>query len=198
MAIHLGRVCVFCGSRQGRLDEYAAAAATLGRAMAHRGIDLVFGGGSVGLMGVMADSVLAAGGKAIGVIPAGLAAREVAHQGVTELHVTTSMHARKAMMADLSDAFVALPGGFGTFEELFEMVTWAQLGIHRKPVGVLNVAGYFDPIASLVAQAIAEDFISPEARVHSFILETDAERLLDRLAAHEPPDSPRWLTVERS
>src|SRR5688500_12745837 len=142
----LRRVCVFCGASKGGRTAYAEAAQAFGEALARRKIGLVFGGGSVGLMGVLADAVLAAGGEAIGVIPEALVARELAHGGVTTLHVTTGMHERKAKMAELSDAFVALPGGFGTFEELFEVVTWGQLGFHQKPVGLLDVEGYFGPL----------------------------------------------------
>ena len=147
------RVCVFCGSSPGRDPRHAEAAAALARALAARGLSLVYGGGSVGLMGVLADHALAAGADVIGVIPQALAARELAHRRVADMRVVPTMHARKALMADLADGFVALPGGIGTFEELFEIVTWAQLGIHRKPVGVLNVTGYYDPLVALLQHA---------------------------------------------
>ena len=160
------RVCVFCGSSEGRDPRYREAAEPVGRSLARRGLGLVYGGGGIGLMRVVADAVLDHGGSVIGVIPHGLAAREVAHRGVSEMRVVPSMHARKALMAELADAFLTLPGGFGTFEELFESVTWAQLGIHRKPLGLLNVAGYFDPLVQLVEHAVAEGFVpagQPEA-----------------------------------
>jgi uncharacterized protein (TIGR00730 family) len=187
------RVCVFCGSSPGRDPRYADAAARLARALAARDVGIVFGGGSVGLMGVLADHALAAGGALVGVIPHGLAARELAHPGVADMRVVPTMHARKALMAELADAFVALPGGIGTFEELFEIVTWGQLGIHRKPVGVLNVAGYYDPLVSLLDHAVAEGFVSTANR-RLVVVDEDGERLLDRLAAHEPPPAPAWIT----
>jgi uncharacterized protein (TIGR00730 family) len=140
------RVCVFCGSSPGHDPRYAASAAALARELVSRGIGVVFGGGSIGLMGVLADQALAGGGSVTGVIPHGLAARELAHRGVADMRVVPTMHARKALMAELADGFVALPGGIGTLDELFEIVTWSQLGIHRKPIGVLNVAGYYDPL----------------------------------------------------
>src|SRR4051812_49148308 len=150
------RVCVFCGSNPGARPEYAAAARAVGRALAERGRGLVYGGGNVGLMGVCADAALAAGGEVIGVIPDALQTAEVAHGGLTRLHVVRTMHERKALMADLSDAFAALPGGFGTLDELFEILTWAQLGIHAKPVAILNVAGFFDPLLAMLDHQTAE------------------------------------------
>ena len=153
------RVCVFCGSKVGHNSLYRDTAQTLGKLLVKGGLGLVYGGGSVGLMGVIADTVLAAGGEVIGVIPEMLATTELLHTGVQQMHRMHSMHARKAKMAELSDAFIALPGGYGTFEELLEMITWAQLGIHRKPVGLLNVAGYYDPLVQFVDHAIAEGFI---------------------------------------
>ena len=143
------RVCVFCGSSPGRDPRYAEAARALARGLVSRGIGVVFGGGSIGLMGVLADQALAVGGSVVGVIPHGLAARELAHRGVADMRVVATMHARKALMAELADGFVALPGGIGTFEELLEIATWGQLGIHRKPIGILNVAGYYDPLVAL-------------------------------------------------
>ncbi len=193
----LRRVCVFCGSSAGRDARHAEAAATLGRVLAGRGLGLVYGGGSVGLMGVLADAVLAAGGSVIGVIPHGLAARELAHRGVSDLRVVPSMHARKALMAELADGFVALPGGIGTFEELFEVVTWGQLGIHKKPVGVLNVAGYYDPLVALLQHADAEGFIWAAGRALVSV-EEDPDRLLDRLERYEPPPAPAWVSPEES
>jgi uncharacterized protein (TIGR00730 family) len=176
------RICVFCGSKVGGNGEYRAAAERLGHVLVDRGLGLVFGGGSVGLMGVIANTVLARGGEVIGVIPEALATEELLHAGVANMHVTPSMHVRKARMAELSDAFIALPGGFGTFEELFEMVTWAQLGIHTKPLGLLNVAGYFDSIVQLVHHAIAEGFI-PEKNRQLITVADEPGTLLDRFAS---------------
>jgi uncharacterized protein (TIGR00730 family) len=190
-------LCVFCGSRRGRRDEYEDAAVTLGRLLARDGTTLVYGGGSVGLMGSVADAVMAAGGSVIGVIPESLATKEVAHAGITELRVVPSMHARKAMMADLSDGFVAMPGGFGTFEELFEILTWAQLGIHAKPVGLLNVGGYFDALIALVEHAIGEGFIHPDQRA-LFVPAPTPEALLARLAEHTPPRARPWISPEQT
>jgi uncharacterized protein (TIGR00730 family) len=160
--------------------------------MVARGIGLVFGGGCVGLMGVVADAVLSAGGHAIGVIPEALVAREVAHRGLPDLRIVASMHERKALMAELSDAFVALPGGFGTFEEFCEVVTWTQLGLHRKRCGLLNVEGFYDPLLALVERAIAEGFIRPDNR-SILLADEDAARLLDRLAEPLPVLGPKWL-----
>jgi uncharacterized protein (TIGR00730 family) len=190
-------LCVFCGSRRGRRDEYEHAAVTLGRLLARDGTTLVYGGGGVGLMGSVADAVMAAGGSVIGVIPEALATKEVAHGGVTELRVVPSMHARKAMMAELSDGFVAMPGGLGTFEELFEILTWAQLGIHAKPVGLLNVGGYFDALIALVEHAIDEGFIHPDQRA-LFVSAPTPEALLARLAEHTPPRARPWVSPEET
>ncbi|HZS08259.1 MAG TPA: TIGR00730 family Rossman fold protein [Blastocatellia bacterium] len=187
------RVCVFCGSGVGARDEYAEAARAMAAAMKKRNIGLVYGGGHVGLMGVIADAVLAGGGEVIGVIPHGLAVREVGHQGVTELRVVHSMHERKALMADLSDGFIALPGGFGTFEEFCEIITWAQLGIHRKPCGLLNVAGYYDPLLALFDRAVADRFIRPEYRA-LVLEESDPDRLLDLLVNYQSPVSEKWIS----
>ncbi|MBM3223798.1 MAG: TIGR00730 family Rossman fold protein [Candidatus Tectomicrobia bacterium] len=158
------RMCVFCGSQVGTNGLYRQAAVTLGQLLVRHGCGLVYGGGHVGLMGVIADAVLTSGGEVIGVIPESMVARELAHTGVTSLEVVSGMHERKARMAELADAFIALPGGYGTFEELFEVITWAQLGLHRKPIGLLNVAGYFDALKAMVDQAIAEGFIRSEHR----------------------------------
>jgi uncharacterized protein (TIGR00730 family) len=190
-------VCVFCGSSPGRDPRYAAQAAALARELAARGIGVVFGGGSVGLMGVLADHALAAGGRVTGVIPHGLAARELAHRGVADMRVVPTMHARKALMAELADGFVALPGGIGTFEELLEIATWVQLGIHRKPVGVLNVGGYYDPLVALLDHAVDAGFVSGQNR-RLFVVDDDPARLLDRLAAHAPPPGPAWITPEQA
>jgi uncharacterized protein (TIGR00730 family) len=193
----LKRVCVFCGSATGLDPRHREAAAAVGRLLANRKIGLVYGGGAVGLMGVMADAALEEGGDVIGIIPHGLAVREVAHQGVTDLRVVPTMHARKAMMNELSDAFLALPGGYGTLEELFEVVTWAQLGIHHKPIGLLNVAGYFDPLVAFLDQATAAAFIRSEAR-RLLIVGAESAGLLDALAVHTPPESAAWITPEET
>lgn len=188
------RICVFCGSSTGARPAYAEAARAVGAALVRRGVGLVYGGGSVGLMGVVADTVLAAGGEAIGVIPRGLATKELAHGGLTELRVVVSMHERKATMASLADGFVALPGGLGTLEETLEVLTWVQLGIHDKPVGVLNVDGYFDALADLLRHAVREGFMRRE--YFDLLLFADApDELLDRLVAWRPPTIRRaWLT----
>lgn len=195
--ISRSRLCVFCGSASGVKPGYPAMARQLGREMAERGVSLVFGGGGIGLMGILADAVLAAGGEVIGVIPRGLASKEVAHQSLTTLHVVETMHQRKAMMAELSDAFLALPGGFGTFDELFEIITWSQLGIHRKPIGILNADGYFDPLITLIDHAVVEGFASAETRALVEVVNstTDWFRLLD---SWQPPPIPiRWITIEQ-
>ncbi len=186
------RLCVFCGSSVGANPAHAEAATTMGTLLAHRGIGLVYGGGNVGLMGVIADAALAVGGEVIGVIPQALADREVAHHGVTELRIVDSMHTRKAMMADLSDAFVAMPGGVGTFEEFFEAITWTQLGLHRKPCGLLNVAGFYTPLAFFIDQAVSDGFIKPVHRA-AIIVDDDPARLLDSLSTIEIPDVPKWI-----
>lgn len=189
------RVCVFCGSSIGSQPVYAEVAVTLGRLLASRGIGLVYGGGNVGLMGVIADAVMAGGGDVIGVIPHALADREIAHPTITQLHVVDSMHERKAMMADLSDAFIAMPGGVGTFEEFFEAVTWTQLGLHRKPCGLLNAGGFYTPLAAFIDQAVSEGFIKPVHRA-SIVVDDHPERLLDSLAAVKLPDAARWIRRE--
>ena len=191
------RLCVFCGSAAGARPEYAAAARDLAAEFARRHLGLVYGGGSVGLMGVLADAALAAGVEVIGVIPRPLASRELAHAGLTELRLVESMHERKATMASLVDGFVALPGGLGTLEETLEMVTWLQLGIHAKPVGVLNVEGYWDGLRQLVGKAVAEGFVRPEYAELLMFAETPAA-LLDRFAGWRPPAIPRaWLDPSR-
>lgn len=186
------RVCVFCGSSFGGRPEYSAAARALGRQLAERGMGLVYGGASVGLMGVVADAALAAGGEVIGVIPRSMVEREIAHAGLSELRVVTSMHERKATMAELADAFVALPGGIGTLEELFEVWTWAQLGLHRKPVALLDVAGFYEPLAAFLDRAVNERFVKLPTR-SLLSVETDPAVLLDRLASYEPsPIISKW------
>ncbi|HEX5727331.1 MAG TPA: TIGR00730 family Rossman fold protein [Longimicrobiaceae bacterium] len=188
-------VCVFCGSNVGRRRAYAEAARAVGATLAARGLGLVYGGGRVGLMGIVADTVLAAGGRAVGVIPRALVAREVGHAGLTELHVVETMHERKARMADLADAFVALPGGFGTLEEFCEVITWSQLGIHPKPCGLLNVEGYYDPLLALFDRAVEEGFLPPMHRA-IVIDDTEPGRLLERLEAFRPPDTRKWIGLE--
>jgi uncharacterized protein (TIGR00730 family) len=177
-------ICIFCGSQVGSNGLYRQAATALGQLLVRHGYGLVYGGGHVGLMGVIADAVLASGGEVIGVIPESMVARELAHTGLTQLQVVSGMHARKARMAELADAFIALPGGYGTFEELFEVITWTQLGMHRKPIGLLNVAGYFNALKTLVDQAIAEGFIRAE-HWHLFTMADDANTLLELLSLKE-------------
>ena len=174
------RICVFCGSSSGHGSSYVDAAQTLGKEMRRRGLGLVFGGGHIGLMGVLADSVLQAGGEVIGVIPQLLVDRELAHRGITDLRITASMHERKALMAEHADAFLALPGGFGTADELFEMLTWRQIKIHSKPIGLLNVAGFFDPLLSWIDRAVEDGFIKASHRRLMHVAENAAE-LLDKL-----------------
>jgi uncharacterized protein (TIGR00730 family) len=190
----MARICVFCASTPGARPDYADGARALARAIVQGGHSLVYGGGNVGLMGVVADAVLALGGEVTGVIPHALMAREIGHGGVTRLHVVDSMHERKALMADLSDAFVALPGGVGTFEELFEAITWTQLGLHRKPCGVLNVGGFYDGLLAFLDHAWTEGFIKPETRA-IVVAGTDPADLLARMLATEIPPVPRWITA---
>lgn len=162
-------------------------------ALVERGIDLVYGGGRVGLMGVLADAVLGAGGSVTGVLPRALAVKEVAHEGLTELIVTESMHARKREMAERADAFIALPGGIGTLEELFEAWTWTQLGVHRKPCGLLNVAGYFDGLIGFLDHSVTEEYLRSEHR-EMLLVDTDAGKLIERLGSHELPQITKWLS----
>jgi uncharacterized protein (TIGR00730 family) len=185
-------LCVFAGANFGTRPEYRSSAESLGRLLASRAIRCVYGAGNVGLMGALADACLQAGGEVIGVIPHGLVQHEVAHLGLTELRIVDTMHERKAMMADLSDAFFALPGGLGTFEELFEVWTWAQLGIHTKPLGLLNVAGYYDPLIAMVDHGVAEGFLRQKHR-QSMIVDTDPEALLRKLAEFQPGFTPKWI-----
>jgi hypothetical protein len=188
------RICVFCGSRPGAKSAYREAAIALGTLMAAKGYGLVYGGASVGLMGAVADAVLAKGGEVIGVIPESLVARELAHGGLSELYVVRTMHERKALMAERSDAFIALPGGFGTFEELFEVVTWAQLGIHRKPVGLLDVAGYYGPLQAMLRHGVEEGFV-PESHEGLCLFGSTPEELIGRMETFQPPDLGRkWVT----
>ena len=188
----LSAIAVYCGSNHGADPAYAQAAAALGRLLAERGIRLVYGGGHVGLMGVLADAALASGGEVFGVITRALQAKEVAHDALTSLTVVDTMHERKAAMADAADAFVMLPGGYGTLDEFFEAVSWTQLGIHDKPCGVLDVAGYYAPLRTLLDEATRQGFVS---RVHRELLITESEprRLLDRLAGWVPVTAGKWL-----
>ena len=186
------RICVFTGSSPGARATYAETARAFGRRLVERGHEVVYGAGNIGLMGELADSVLEAGGRIIGVIPEGLVRREVAHNGLSELHVVESMHERKALMAELADAFVALPGGLGTLEELLETVTWAQLGLHGKPCGVLNVGDFFTGLTRFLDHAVEERFIKPEHRA-MLIVDDEMDRLLDRLATYSPPETEKWL-----
>lgn len=185
-------ICVFAGSSAGIRPTYADAARELGHLLASRGIGVVYGGAKVGLMGTVADAALQGGGRVVGIIPQSLVEKEVAHEGLTELHVVTSMHERKAMMSSLADAFIALPGGLGTWEELFEVATWGQLGLHRKPCGLLNVHGYFDPLLTFVEHAVAERFVRREHASILAVAGTPAE-LLDVLATWTPPEVAKWI-----
>jgi uncharacterized protein (TIGR00730 family) len=190
------RICVFCGSSSGARPEYAATAAELGRQLAERGIGLVYGGAHVGLMGTIADSVLGAGGEAIGVIPRSLVDKEIAHTAVSELRVVGSMHERKALMVELSDGFVTLPGGSGTLDELFEAFTWAQLGIHRKPIGLLDVCGYWTPLLAFLDHAVEERFLRADHR-DTLLVEREPGALLDRLQSYEPRTVDKWIDRAR-
>src|SRR5664279_280319 len=188
----LTSLCVYCGSSSGRIETYANAARALAQAMVERGIRLVYGGARVGIMGAVADEVLRLDGKAVGVIPESLMRKELAHAGLTELHVTPSMHARKTLMAELADGFVALPGGIGTFEEIFEVWTWAQLGFHSKPCGLLNVAGYYDGLSAFLDHAANEQFVRADQR-KMLVVESEPAALLDRFASYTPPALPKWV-----
>ena len=191
------RICVFCGASHGRRSEYRDAAVATGELIAARGFELVYGGGNIGLMGIVSNACLEAGGPVIGVIPESLMGREFAgelieHPGITRLEVVDSMHTRKARMAELADGFIALPGGFGTFEELFEMLTWAQLGFHHKPIGLLNVAGYFDPLLALCDRAVDEGFLRAENRAQ-LLAHTDPLALLEDMAEYQSPAFKAWV-----
>jgi len=190
------RICVYCGSNHGRNPAYREAAAALGRTLVERDLGLVYGGGDVGLMGTIADATLEAGGEVHGVIPGALLEREPTREGLTTLEVVDSMHERKARMADLADAFVALPGGFGTLEELMEVLTWAQLGFHGDPCGLLDVAGYYDPLVAFFDRQVADGFVS-EVHREMLVVADDADELLDRFEAYVPPPVERYLAEER-
>lgn len=190
-------LCIYCGSSLGHQPAYAAAARELGQLLAAQQIELIYGGGRVGLMGTLADAVLDAGGRVQGVIPQSLADREVAHLGLTQLHVVDSMHQRKALMAELADGFLALPGGLGTFEELFEIWTWAQLGMHAKPIGLLNVAGYFDLLLQFLDHAVEQQLLQP---VHRQVLSvsTDPAEMLTLLRQALPASAPKWIDASQT
>ncbi len=191
----LKSICVFCGSKSGNDPQYQRSAIELGRLMAQRNIKLVYGGGSVGLMGVIADAVLDSGGQVIGVIPRQLATKELLHPGATEMHVVEDMHTRKAKMSECSDAFLAMPGGYGTLEELFEVVSWVQLGIYSKPVGLLNTCGFFDPLLNMVDHCIETEFIKPKYR-DLLISDETPSSLIDHLQRHELPAIEKILDIE--
>ena len=186
-------VAVYCGSSSGNQEIYVQQAQEMGRELARRGLTLVYGGGCVGLMGTIADAVLAEGGKVIGVIPSFLADKELAHQGCTELHVVETMHQRKLLMADLAEGFVAMPGGFGTLEELFEVLTWGQLGLHGKPVGLLNTLGFYDALLALLDHMSGEAFLRTENR-DQVLQNASAAALLDAMEQHQPLRLEKWLT----
>jgi uncharacterized protein (TIGR00730 family) len=195
------RICVFCGSNTGHNPIYRAEAEKLGQLLAARGIELVYGAGNIGLMGAVADACLAAGGTVIGVIPEALMGKEVAgravdHRALTRIEVVDSMHTRKARMAELSDGFIALPGGFGTFEEFCEILTWGQLGFHVKPMGLLNVNGFYDPLLGLFDHAVSEGFLRPQNRAMA-LAETNIERLLDAMLGYRPEPVSKWLREEK-
>ncbi len=190
-------VCVFCGSRAGEDPAYAEAARALGETIAEAGIRLVYGGGHVGLMGVVADAALAAGGAVTGVMPKALVDREIAHTGLTELHVVGSMHERKATMSDLSEGFVALPGGTGTLEEFFEVLTWAQLGEHAKPCGLLNVAGYYDPLLAVFDHMVDRGFLAQHHRA-MVLVENAPKALLERFGRYRSPKTAKWIDASET
>lgn len=191
------RVCVFCGSSKGFRPAYVKAAHDMGKALVRRGTGLVFGGGRMGLMGELADTAMAGGGEVFGVIPQALVVREVAHREITELVIVRSMHERKAKMMDLSDAFIAMPGGYGTFEEFCEVITWAQLGLHQKPCGLLNVEGYYDSLLNLFNRGVDDGLIHPTTR--ELVVEAaDPDVLLDKLAYYKPPIVEKWIEQDES
>ena len=191
------RIAVFCGSKEGLRPAYAAAADTLGQSMVSRHIGLVYGGGGIGLMGRISEIVKNGGGEIIGVIPNALLAREIGRSDLADLRVVRSMHERKALMAELAEGFIAMPGGFGTFEEFCEIVTWAQLGLHAKPVGLLNVEGYYDPLIAQFDRAVSEGFTHPDNR-RLVVHETDPVRLLDLMGSYQPPPVEQWIDLDES
>ena len=186
------RLCVYCGSSSGRQPDYARVARQLARAMVSRNIDLVYGGASIGIMGEIANAVLEEGGDVIGIIPKGLFVKEVAHTGITELREVDSMHERKALMADLSDGFIALPGGLGTIEEILEIITWSQLGMHRKPCGLLNVCHYYDKLIDFLDHAVSEQFIKTSHR-STILIDERVDVLLEKFEAYKTPETEKWI-----
>ena len=186
------KICVYCGSSSGKNPAYSQAAVNLALALCERNIGLVYGGGAVGVMGTVADAVLAAGGKAVGVIPKALAIKEVAHDSLSELHVVASMHERKAMMADLADGFIALPGGWGTLEEIFEILTWAQLGFHDKPCGILNIEGYYDGLIGFLEKSFEQQFVNELYRP-MLMKAREPQTLLDKFATYRAPKVRKWM-----
>ena len=191
----ISRVCVYCGASPGKHPAYKTMAQRLGKLLASHHIGLVYGGGDVGVMGDIANAVLQEGGEVIGIIPKALATKEVAHFGVTEIEIVDSMHTRKARMAELSDAFIALPGGIGTMEELFETWTWAQLGYHQKPVGLLNTAGYYTPLLDFLDKMVLQGFLQEKQR-HMLLVDTNPVHLLEKISAYRAPAVPQWLAKE--
>ena len=188
----INSICVYCGSSPGRIEAYGSAGCALAKSLVSRNIRLVYGGAGIGIMGMVADQVLKLGGQAIGVIPKALAHKEVAHKNLTELHVTQSMHERKMLMAELSDGFIALPGGIGTLEELFEIWTWAQLGFHNKPCGLLNIEGYYDSLIGFLDHVLAEQFVKKDHHA-MLIVETNPDALLDHYINYQPPAVRHWV-----
>lgn len=193
----MNRICVFCGSSTGKRTAYVEQARALGQKMVAKSLGLVYGAGGIGLMGTVADAVIEAGGEVIGIIPYALATKERAHMRA-DMRVVNTMHERKAMMADLSDAFIAMPGGFGTFEELMEIITWGQLGIHQKPIGLLNVEGYYDPLLAMIDHAIEEGFILPRYR-DLIVVAANAEELLEGLSRYQPMEGiVKWIEMSET
>lgn len=193
--LKIKKVCVYCGSSPGKNPAFSKAAVSLAQELCNRDISLVFGGGAVGIMGAVADAVLEAGGKAIGVIPKSLAIKEVAHENLTEMHVVASMHDRKAMMAELADGFIALPGGWGTLEEIFEILTWAQLGFHEKPCGLLNVEGYYDGLIGFLENSFEQRFVKDLFRP-LLMTSTDPASLLDQFSVYRAPKVRKWVSED--
>lgn len=191
------RLCVFCGSSAGETTRYVDAAAEVGALLADRGVTVVYGGSRVGLMGRLADAALKGGGEVVGVIPRPLLHREVGHEGLTELRIVESMHERKSLMAELSDGFLALPGGLGTLEEFFEILTWGQLGMHRKPSGLLDVGDYYRPLVRFLDHAVTQGFLAASHRA-MILVGADPEELLDRMDAYEAPELPRWIDLDET
>ena len=186
------RICVYCGSSYGKLPAYTEAAKALGHAMTEQGIGLVYGGASVGIMGVIADAVLEGGGEVLGVIPQAIADKEIAHTGLTELKVVANMHERKAMMAEDSDGFIALPGGLGTMEELFEVWTWAQLGFHQKPCGLMNIAGYYDHLTAFIEHAVDQEYVK-SAHQQALLVAKDPKDMLEQMANYKATPGGKWI-----